>query len=156
VTTDALPEDFSWHDNLIYGLRFEVGDPARNDWQIDLAFDIDHIVEWLCGSDGRASFRVAPATLTFHEVTDLVLNIDCSDETYPRTLHELSIDRITAAPATGPFATARPYWRYTIALNLPQGGSINFGASGFSQVLRAPPVLTTEQRLAPAERAAIA
>lgn len=33
------------------------------------------------------------------------------------------------------------------------GGEISFGASGFSQALRAEPVLTDEQRLSPADRA---
>ena len=156
MTATLLPEDVSWHDNLIYGLRFEAGEPARNDWRSDLALDIDHIVEWLCGVDGRVSFKVAPATLTFHDVTDLVLNVDCTDKAYPRMLNELSIDRITATPMAVPFSGSRPYGRYTIALNLPQGGSIGFGASGFTQVLRAPPVVRAEQRLAPADRAVVA
>src|SRR5262249_12356697 len=139
-----MPEDLSWHDNLIYGVRFEVGDADRNDWRSDLALDIDHIVEWLCGVDGGATFRVAPATLTFHDVTDLHIDLDFADGTYPRTLNELSIDRISVVAVDTQFGGPGPYGRYTIALNLPQGGAIAFGASGFSQVLRSSPRLTTE------------
>jgi hypothetical protein len=56
----------SWHDNALYGLRLDLGDPSRGDWHADLVLDIDHIVEWLCGVDRQMRFRVAPATLTFH------------------------------------------------------------------------------------------
>jgi hypothetical protein len=64
-------EDRSWHDDALYGMRRDIGNVARGDWRSDLVLDIDHIVEWLCGADEQCRFRVAPATLTFHHVTDL-------------------------------------------------------------------------------------
>jgi hypothetical protein len=64
-------DDRSWHDDALYGMRLDIGDVARGDWLSDLVLDIDHIVEWLCGADGQCRFRVAPATLAFHRVTDL-------------------------------------------------------------------------------------
>jgi hypothetical protein len=27
---------FRWHDNLIYGLQFEVGEPEKRDWRSNL------------------------------------------------------------------------------------------------------------------------
>src|SRR5690606_38733576 len=132
----------AWHDNALYGLRLDLGDGARGEGRSDLVLDIDHIVEWLCGADGRVRFRVAPATLTFHHVTDLRLAIDCGDSGGQVALHPLSIDAIVRERIEAQKACFdRPYWRWRIALNWPAGGGIRFGASGFTQVLRAAPVL---------------
>lgn len=146
-------EDLSWHDDTLYALRLDVGDSTRGDWHADLVLDVDHIVEWLCGTDRRIRFRVAPATLTFHDVTDLRIAIDCGDSGGRIALHPLSIDRIDRAPlADRRICLDRPYHRWRIVLNWPPGGLITFGASGFSQVLRAAPVLSDQQQLSPAER----
>ena len=75
---DVDPSDFdaiSWHDDEIHAIRLSVGDPDRGDWTSDLVLDIDHIVEWV-REDQTMSFRVAPATLVFHGVTDLRVEID--------------------------------------------------------------------------------
>jgi hypothetical protein len=146
---DAL----SWHDNALYGLRLDVGDPSRGDWHADLVLDIDHIVEWLRGADGQFRFRLAVATLAFHDVTDLRVAIDSGDRGGRVALHELSIDAITRERIRDQkICLDRPYWRWRIALNWPQGGAISFGASGFSQTLRAAPVVQDRQQLSPADR----
>ena len=143
----------SWHDNALYGLRLDIGDCARGDWHADLVLDTDHIVEWLCGVDRQIRFRVAPATLTFHDVTDLQIAIDCGDSGGQIALHALSIDRITRERIPDQkICLDRPYYRWQIALNLPPGGAINFGASGFTQILRAEPVVLDQQQLSPADR----
>ena len=46
----------------------------------------------------------------------------------------------------------RPYYRWRISLNAPQGGLIEFGAVGFTQTLREEPTLCREQHLPPAQR----
>ena len=69
-------DGLSWHDDTIYGLRFEAGDSFQGDWRAELVLDIDHIVEWVREGAGRVRFRVAPATLVFHGVTDLKISID--------------------------------------------------------------------------------
>jgi hypothetical protein len=146
-------DDLTWHDNALYGLRLDVGDCARGDWHADLVLDIDHIVEWLCGTDKQVCFRVAPATLTFHDVTDLRIAIDCGDSGGQIALHALSIHAITRDRILDQkICFDRPYFRWRIALNWPQDGAITFGASGFTQVLRAEPVLRDQQQLSPAER----
>ncbi len=151
--TEADFERMSWHDDTIYGLRFDIGDPERNDWRSDLVLDIDHIVEWICGEAGGARFRVAPASLTFHHVTDLNIAIDWGDSGGQTALHEVSIDALTRERVEHQkICLDRPYYRWRIALNWPQGGEIGFGASGFTQSLRAEPLLCDQQRLAPAER----
>jgi len=155
VAPPACPDfdDRSWHDNALYGVRLDIGDHARGDWHADLVLDVDHIVEWLCGADRQVRFRVAPATLTFHHVTDLQIAIDCGDSGGRVALHALSIDRIERARIDDQkICFDRPYYRWRIALNGPQGGAIVFGASGFTQVLRADPVLLDQQQLPPADR----
>ena len=46
-------DSFDWHDNAVYGMRLEVGDPDRGMWHSRLILDIDYILEWICGTDGR-------------------------------------------------------------------------------------------------------
>jgi hypothetical protein len=146
-------DDLTWHDNALYGVRLDVGDCARGDWHADLLLDIDHIVEWLCGVDRCIRFRVAPATLSFHDVTDLRIAIDCGDSGGQIALHALSIHAITRERIRDQkISLDRPYYRWRIALNWPQGGMLTFGASGFAQTLRAEPVLLDQQQLSPADR----
>jgi hypothetical protein len=116
------------------------------DWRSELVLDIDHIVECICGTDGGARFRVAPATLTFHDVTDLRVSFDFGGSGHRQTLNGLSIAAISQEPVPAP-STAQPYGRWRIEFNLPRGGEITFGASGYMQTLRAEPELLDEQRL---------
>jgi hypothetical protein len=74
------------------------GDPEKKDWTSDLVLDVDFIAEWLCEVGGGARFRVAPATLVFHGVTDLRIDIDWGSSGFQCALHEVSIDRIERAP----------------------------------------------------------
>ena len=46
----------------------------------------------------------------------------------------------------------RPYYRWTLRLNRPRASEITFGAVGFTQTLRAEPVLTNKQCLSFSER----
>ena len=145
----------SWHDNHIYGFHLSIGDLSLNDWRSDLVFDIDHIVEWVCGVDGGAQFRVSPATLTFHNVTDLKVDINWGDSGFQVNLNEASIAGINRAQiAAQKICLDRPYYRWEIGTNLPPEGTISFGASGFTQVLRAEPVRMDEQKLSSAGRPA--
>jgi hypothetical protein len=141
-----------WHDCHIWGLALHVGDPDANDWTSDLAFDIDFIVEWLCGVDGGVTFRVAPATLTFHDVTDLRVAIDCSSFEYRNALHVVALDRIEREAVEVTPAARGPYYRWRLCLNWPQGGEISFGASGYTQTLASEPIVTDQQCLTRAVR----
>lgn len=150
---DSEFETFSWHDNIIYGLRLDVGDATRDDWRSDLVLDIDHIVEWVGGKQGEMRFRVAPANLTFHDVTDLSIAVDFGDSGGQVMMNELSIASITRAPVTDQkICLDRTYYRWRMELNWPQGGEIAFGASGLTQELRAEPVLLNEQRFSVLDR----
>jgi hypothetical protein len=146
TSTDADFERLTWHDCTIWGLELHPPDPDAGDWACDLVLDIDFIVEWLCDVGGRgcAQFRVAPATLRFHTVADLRIAITWGGPGV--LLHEAAIDRIEREPiAAAP--GGQPVHRWRIALNWPPAGEIAFTASGFTQTLRAEPVVTGRQSL---------
>ena len=146
--TNADFDSLSWHDCHIWGIELRAGDAAEGDWTSDLALDIDYIVEWLCAVDGRAQFRVAPAALVFQGVTDLSINITWQPTGYQVSLHPVSIAQIERHPIENQKVFLdRPYYRFRIACNWPEGGDITFGAVGFTQTLRAEPVVTNDQSL---------
>ena len=116
---DAL----SWHDNTLYGLRAEIGDPDRGTWHSRLLLDIDYILEWVCATDGRARFQVAPASLVFEDVTDLRLSLDQGDSGCSVAIQLPTIDRIERERLSDQkICLDRPYWRWRICFNQPQGG----------------------------------
>ena len=146
-------DGYSWHDNIVYAVRFDVGDSSQGDWRHELVFDIDSIVEWVPGGERGAGFRVAPATLTFHDVTDLRISVDFGDTNCSTAINDLSIGAISRELVDDKQRFPdRDYYRWHIELNLPQGGEIAFGARGFTQILRAEPELLDEQRLPPGSR----
>ena len=145
-TTETEFESISWHDNIVYGFCFDVVDGFRDDWHADLVLDLDHIVEWLCDEARGTRFRVAPATLRFHNVTDLRIAIDWGDSGFRTMLNEISIDGIWRRQIESQaICLDRPHYRWRIELNSPRPGAIAFGASGFTQRLRAEPVVLDEQ-----------
>ena len=153
VYTESEFDQLSWHDCTIWGLELRAGDPDEGDWTNDLVLHIDFIVEWLCGVDGGGQFRVAPATLVFHGVTDLRINIDWGDSGFRSALHEASIDRIERERVREQKVHLdRPYYSWRILLNWPKSGLITFGAVGFTQTLRTEAILTDQQSLSPPKR----
>lgn len=148
VLTTADFERLSWHDNLIYGWSFRAADPQTGDWRSEVAFDIDHILDWLCGADGRVRFRVAPARLVFTDVADFGCALDWGEGSGGLQLP--SIDRIERGPVPSP--PGLDLWRWVLRLNAPRNGSLSFVASGFVQTLLAEPLLLDEQWIAPSRR----
>ena len=143
----------SWHDCHIWGIELRLGEPDEDDWTSDLALDIDFIVEWLCGVDGGYQFRVAPAWLVFHGVTDLKININWGDSGFQVAPYAASIDRIEREPVRDQKVYLdQPYYGWRVKLNAPASGEVAFGAVGFTQTLHAEPVLTDNQRLSLRER----
>ena len=151
VFTEADFDGLSWHDDPIYGFSI---DNDINLWKSDLVFDIDFIVEWLCGVGSRTQFKIAAATLTFHHVTDLKIGVDWGDSGQQVVVAEMTLDRIARQRVEKQLICLdRPYYRWALRLNSPRpGGEIRFGASGFTQILRQDPVVCDEQKLKPAER----
>ena len=87
IYTEADFDRLSWHDCHIWGIELRAGDPDDGDWTSDLVLDIDFIVEWICGTGGGGRFRVAPATLVFHGVTDPKIAIDWGRSGFHVALH---------------------------------------------------------------------
>jgi hypothetical protein len=152
--TEADFDSLSWHDCHVRAMELRVGSPDEGDWTSDLVLELDYIVEWLCGVGGGTEFKVAPATLAFHGITDLRVHVDWGRSGYRCALHEMSMDRIERERVVDQKVYLdRPYYAWTIRLNWPQAGEIAFGAVGFTQTLRAEPVVIDRQSLSPRERA---
>ena len=155
AVTEIDFDRLSWHDCHVWGLSIGAGDSDAGDWTSDLIIDLDYIVEWICGVDKTFQFRVAPATLTFHGVTDLHVGVEWGDGALQAAIHPMSIDRIGRERiANQKVFLDRPYYRWRITSNWPAGGEIAFGAVGFTQRLRADPVLGVRQHLTRKERVA--
>ncbi len=148
ASTENEFESLSWHDCSIWGIDFLVGDPDEDDWTDDLVFHLDFIVEWICGVDRKAKFRVAPARLAFHGVTGPKIAIDWGDGRYQVVPHAVTINRITREPIKDQKVfPGRPYFRWTVDVHPPIRGVIEFGAVGFTQTLLAEPILCDRQHL---------
>ena len=151
--TEADFDRLSWHDCHIWAVELRAGDPDDGDWTSDLALDLDFIVEWICGAGGGGQFRVAPATLVFHGVTDPKIDIDWGRSGFQVAMHPVSIGTLEREPIENQKVhLGRPYYSWRIRLNWPDSSEIAFGAVGFTQTLRAEPVLSERQHLSLKER----
>ncbi len=142
--SEADFENMSWHDNHVHGVHIRSGEFGAG----ELILDIDYILEWVCVIEGTCQFSIAPATLTFQEATDLRLDLDYAAVT--AALVPFSIAQVKREPVVFPTGTATYKW--IIEVNWPSG-SISFQARGFTQRLRGPALVKSEQWLEPAERA---
>jgi hypothetical protein len=135
----------SWHDNHVHGLVFRAGPDGTTG---DLLLDLDFITEWLHPKPGSLQFRVAPATLSFREVSDLRIELDYAQPQAamtPFSIGELSRETFI-------FPNGYLSYRWHIAVNCPSG-SIEFISPGFHQALRGPARLSDTQVLLVSERA---
>jgi len=154
IYTEADFEHLSWHDCSIWAIELRAGNPAEGDWTSDLVLDIDFIVAWICGVGGRGGqFRMAPASLVFHGVTDPKINIDWGTSGFQVSLHPVSIGNIEREQIQDQKVHLdRTYYSWRIRLNWPESGEIAFGAVGFTQTLLAEPTLTENHGLSLSER----
>jgi hypothetical protein len=144
--TTADFDDLSWHDCHIHGFRFgEINDERGT---AELEFDIDFILEWLTQGDSTFCFRIAPATLTFHDVFGLRVEVDYAT---PITagMTPFTIDGINREPLSYP--TGYTTFRWRLPVSWP-AGAITFDSPGFTQVLRREPVIHQGQCLTASER----
>lgn len=147
--TDANFEALSWHDNHVHGLRIEIANEDHGTGTLIL--DLDHILEWLPPVDGFFRFRVAPATLTFHEVFGLKVDLDWAAATAGMT--PFSISQISREKVE--YQTGYTRWRWAIGVNWPEG-IITFEGQGFRQELRGEPVIVADPCLPANQRAQVA
>ena len=153
VWTETDFDRMSWHDCHVWGLEFRTGNPDDDDWTSDVVLGIDYIVEWLCGVDRSARFRVAPARLVFHGVTDLSVAVDWGRSGFQIAPTEVFINRLArAAVADQKVYLDRPYYHWVLEFSALTKGSIEFGAVGFTQTLLAEPIVSDRQYLTLRER----
>jgi len=141
--TNADFEQLSWHDCCVYGLRIVEGEHGTGGLELDL----DYLVEWVCHTDRRYEFRVAPATLTFHEIFRLRMLLDyaaVSAGTVPFSLDGVEREAFS-------YPNGHQSFRWVLKINWP-GGSISFESPGFTQALTAEPVLLEAQSFARGSR----
>jgi hypothetical protein len=136
--SEADYDSLSWHDNHVYGLEIQEGEHGTG----ELILHLDHIVEWLPPVDGACSFRIAPAILSFREVSGLKLALDYFNVSAAMT--PFSIGEIVREAIT--YATGYHSYRWSISINWPEG-LITFEAPGFTQRLLAAPVISSDQFL---------
>lgn len=143
--TTADFDKLSWHDCHIHGFRLTQINEEQG--TAELEFDIDFIVEWLCAVDGALRFRIAPATLTFHDVFGLRVELDYAKPT--AGMVPFSIDGICRELLSYPPDRTSFHWR--LPVNWPHG-EITFDSPGFTQVLRREPDVYDAQHLTASER----
>jgi hypothetical protein len=144
VTTTDDFDGFQWHDNAIHGIRVEEGDDGCLG---QLILNIDFIVEWLASTDNTFSFRIAPADLAFHGVSDLIISVNYAAAT--AAVQPMMIHQIHRESMTHPNGYSEYSWK--VEINWPSG-FISFKANGYTQTLRQEPVTSGAQYLSPAER----
>src|SRR6478735_3587316 len=142
--TDDDFERMSWHGCRIWKLEIAAG---LVDGQEDLVLVLDLVVDALCGFDREALFKLAPAALTFHAVTDLKIGVDYGDSGHRLPLQPMSIAEITRSPTKDP-----SYQSWRVRVGWPRDGEIAFGAAGFDQVLLAAPIISATNFLTGAQR----
>ncbi|MBZ5575144.1 MAG: hypothetical protein LAP40_01130 [Acidobacteriia bacterium] len=151
--TESDFEQLSFHDCHIYALDLRTADADVGEWVSELALDIDYILEWICPIGAAAQFRVAPASLVFHNITDLSIGIDWGDSGFRTSLHPVSIDALEREPvADQKVHLDRRYYSWKVRLNWPRAGVIGFGATGFTLAPSGDGIVTGRQRLSIAER----
>jgi hypothetical protein len=141
--TESDYEELSWHDCHIHGLAMIEREYGCG----DLVLDIDFITEWEKMDDQALRFHVAPATLVFHEVWDLVIDLDY--KTVEAGSAPFSIDGLAREPHAN-FRSLTQF-RYLMDINWPRG-SLSFIGHRFTQTLRAEPIVTSSQDLGLNER----
>jgi hypothetical protein len=124
-----------WHDSPIYGISMGGSDPV---WK-ELLLDIDYIFQWVhpVPPDEFFTFWIAPATLVFKNVFNVVINIEAG----PSSVFDLEIadiHRLEELVAINGYK----YWKWHIEL---QNGSIFLESNGYEQIIKEEPVFTNGQ-----------
>ncbi|MEX0346709.1 MAG: hypothetical protein AB3N20_17425 [Rhizobiaceae bacterium] len=118
----------SFHDDSIYAIRLISPEPDQDDWRSELILDIDHILEWIRGDDGRFRFRLVQADLCFVDVSDLKISFGYRDT----SITPLPIDRIVRSQeAVVTRQNGFQDFQWEIVLNDQANGALNFRSTGF-------------------------
>lgn len=141
-------DDSQFHDNAIHGISF-----VTEDFRSDLCLDIDHIIQWpTCAAVENKDpvFTISKAVLTFHDVTDLVINIDWGASGYTTSVSGFYIVSIEKEKIDTPLRFLE-YYKWQVITNQLRS-KLTFGASGMSLNLVGAPISVNRQYLKEIER----
>jgi len=137
IWTETDFDNMRWHDNPIHAVTF--GD------NFELQLDIDYVFEWILKGK-KYIFWIAPCTLIFENVYDLVFDVG-------PTTPGLTIDSVTKEnpqrPKNSEHINRDTEFDWTIEM---QEGAITFKSIGFKQYVRRLPKLLRAQKLTLEER----
>ena len=122
--TDADFPAMSWHDNSVHGIEVRQEENVFG----SLILDLDFIEEWLAPVEGTHHFKITPCILQFHNVTDLVMNLDYRHAS--ASLCPFTIDRIYRKDAPSEDPNLSRMWEIEIIWPI---GRLSFVATGFTQ-----------------------
>jgi len=143
VWDDGDFEQMGWHDATIHGIAFGRG-------MKELSLDIDYIFKWVHPQESEKYFRflVAPCTLVFQNVFDLLIEAEPS---YGMDAFQIEdIHRNDPLPPRNIELIDRDVdWQWTIECCYAH---VSFRSVGYKQYIRRTPVLTQAQSLDWSER----
>lgn len=116
-------EEFNWHDCPLYSIKFDE----------NIIFDIDYILKWELQPDSSFKYLIAPARLTFYEVSHFEISVN-TDFVNGFEIHSI----------------VRNFDYLIIEL---QEGFIKMKSKGFTQELTKEPIWKENQCLTEEERA---
>lgn len=135
VWTEADFEQMGWHDAHIYAFAFV---PE----EFEFVLDIDYILEWVHPAPGETYFKfwVAPATLVFENVNELLIDLE------PHSGIEIQdLKREDAQlPRNAEYINRNTEWRWVLDC---LAGEISLRSIGYKQYFRRAPVFGTAQML---------
>lgn len=140
--TTADFDAMSWHDNAVHALRVIEGEHGEG----ELVLDVDYIEEWIRNGD-CIEFVITPATLQFHNVTELRVALDYAGPT--AGICPFSLDGIERREHV--FPNGHTTYRWQLPVGWP-AGEISFFSSGYTQTQIAPCVRSGRQHLDPTQR----
>ncbi len=133
-------ELMTWHDNTLHGISC-----VDENFSNDLVLDIDYIEQWL-NEAGLYRFKVAPAKLVFHEVSQLKISL-LNDG--PRTMFAY----MATINGIGREQLSENRYKWVIDLLGCQENKITFEAAGFTQESYKEAIISTSQHLTVDQRA---
>jgi len=147
ILTTQQFETMTFHDCTLHGLIWESN---IEDWDSELVLVIDYIDEWLPDSKAYCPYRAAPATLIFHDVTNLTYSFDPGHgDRYQNSIEKPDISEIKRAvqkPQEQLVHLDRDYSVWEIVFECPEEGGILFGATGFTLIVHEEPKMPPDDQ----------
>ncbi len=135
IWTEADFEDMGWHDARIHGIAF-----LGEDFEVML--DIDYILQWIDPGPNETYYKfwIVPATLVFHNVHDLKIDLEPFAGIEIQDVHKSDPQR----PKNAEYVDRDTEWQWTIETH---EGEISLKSVGYTQYLRKEPILSQQSSL---------